>query len=146
MLKYARNKLVNIVAKGDDRLLVHGVLDDEIYSCEINFEVKLPDMVIRSLKGRWHRYTTPDCPRALDMLDPAVGRCIRDAEFAHFVDKEVGRKGCEHFAEIIIECGHCLDQARMSEALWHALQKDPGADQQAFIRNWIDQHPENRLA
>ena len=113
MLKFARNKLVNIVAKGDERLLVHGVLDDDIYSCEINFEVKLPDMVIRSLKGRWHRYTTPDCPRALDTLDPAVGRCIRDPEFAHFIDKEVGRKGCEHFANLIIECAAAVLEAEL---------------------------------
>ena len=74
MLKFARNKVVNIVAKGDDRLLVHGVLDDDIYSCEINFEVQRPEMIIKALEGRWHRYTTPDCPRALDTLHPAVGR------------------------------------------------------------------------
>ena len=136
MLKYARNKLVNIVAKGDDRLLVHGVLDDDIYSCEINFEVKLPDMVILSLKGRWHRYTTPDCPRALDMLDPAVGRCIRDAEFAHYVDKEVGRKGCEHFSNLIIECAAAVLEADLVINWQKACESNPDLDFGTFADSY----------
>jgi hypothetical protein len=62
------------------------------------------------------------------------------------VMKEIGRQGCEHFAEIIIECGRCLDQARMSKAVWEAFEKEPNLDQEKFIRNWIDGHPEIRLA
>ena len=51
--------------------------------------------------------------------------------------KEIGRKGCEHFAEIIIECGRCLDQARMTNAMWEALETDPALDQVAFMEKWL---------
>ena len=136
MIKFARNKLVNIVTKGHERLLVHGVLDDDIYSCEINFEVKLPDMIISSLKGRWHRYTTPDCPRALDMLEPAVGRCIRDSEFAHFVDKEIGRKGCEHFANLIIESAAAVLEAELVLNWQKACELNPDLDFGTFADSY----------
>jgi hypothetical protein len=133
MLKFARNKVVNIVAKGDDRLLVHGVLDDDIYSCEINFEVQRPEMIIKALEGRWHRYTTPDCPRALDTLHPAVGRSIWDPDFAHFVNKEVGRKGCEHFANLIIEGAAAALEAELVLNWQQACQSDPDLDLEAFV-------------
>ena len=136
MLKYARNKVVNIVAKGHERLLVHGVLDDDIYSCEVNFEVKLPDMMISSLKGRWHRYTTPDCPKALEMLEPAVGRCIRDEAFAHYVDKEVGRKGCEHFANLIIECAAAVLEADLVLNWQKACELNPDLDFASFADSY----------
>jgi hypothetical protein len=71
---------------------------------------------------------------------------LREEGWDRRVMKEIGRQGCEHFAEIIIECGHCLDQARMSKALWEALEKDPAADQQAFVQSWLDEHPEHQLA
>jgi len=135
MLKFARNKVVNIVAKDDDRLLVHGVLDDDIYSCEINLEVQRPDMVVKALKGRWHRYTTPDCPRALDTLHPAVGRCVRDADFAHFINKEVGRKGCEHFANLIIEGAAAALEAELVLRWQRACQSDPDLDFEAFAES-----------
>jgi hypothetical protein len=60
--------------------------------------------------------------------------------------REIGRKGCEHFAEIIIECGRCLDQARMSKEMLEALEKDPGLKQEEFVETWAEQHPEIRSA
>ena len=136
MLKFARNKLVNIVAKGDERLLVHGVLDDDIYSCEINFEVRRPELTIQSMKGRWHRYTTPDCPRALDMLEPAVGLCIQDGDFAHLINKEVGRKGCEHFANLIIDCAAATLEADLVLNWQKACESNPDLDLDTFVASY----------
>ena len=56
--------------------------------------------------------------------------------------KEIGQKGCEHFAEIINECGRCLDQARMTRALTADLQKDASVDISSASANWIKDHPE----
>ena len=133
MLKYARNKVVNIVAKGENKLLVHGVLDDDIYSCEINFEVQRPQMRIKSLQGKWHRFTTPDCPRALDMIEPAVGCCIGDAGFSHFINKEVGRKGCEHFANLITECAAAALEANLVLNWQKACESDPDLGFETFL-------------
>jgi hypothetical protein len=57
--------------------------------------------------------------------------------------KEIGRLGCEHFAEIIIECGRCFDQAQLTGAMEKALEKDPGLDQNQFMQTWIDGHANN---
>ena len=54
--------------------------------------------------------------------------------------KEIGRLGCEHFAEIIIECGRSLDQAQLSKAMWQALEAAPGLDQVEFMENWYAEH------
>ena len=136
MLKYARNKVVNIVAKGEDTLLVHGVLDDDIYSCEINFEVQRRSMTIKTMAGVWHRYTTPDCPRALDTLGPAVGCCIRDVDFPHFIDKQVGRKGCEHFANLIIECAAAAVEADLALNWEKARKENPDLDFDTFAASY----------
>ena len=132
MLKYARNKLVNVAAKGDERLIVHGVLDDDIYSCEVDFDLRRADMRIVTIKGKWHRYTTPDCPRALDRIAPAEGRCIEDADFAHFINKEVGRKGCEHFASLIIECAAAAREAELILRWQKACESNPDLDLESF--------------
>ena len=104
------------------------------------------DGEILKIEGEMKRYTNYVCPQAVPVLQTAVGVSLREEGWDRRVMKEIGRQGCEHFAEIIIECGHCLDQARMSKALWEALENDPGVDQQVFIQNWLDQHPEHQLA
>jgi len=135
MLKFTRNKLVNVVAKSNGLLAVHGVLDDDIYSCEINFDVQLPELTIRTMVGKWHRFTTPDCPRALEKIMPAVGRCITDEDFAHFINKEVGRNGCEHFANLIIECAAAAREADLILNWQHACKSNPGLDFEAFAES-----------
>lgn len=92
------------------------------------------------------RYTNFVCPQAIPILQTAVGMSLREEGWDRRIMKEIGRKGCEHFAEIIIECGHCLDQARMSRDLWEAISMDPGQDQEEFIETWIDNHPEFQAA
>ena len=58
------------------------------------------------------------------------------------INREVGRKGCQHFAEILVECGRCLDQARMSQAVVETLKSHPSASTQEIARSWTQSHPE----
>ena len=130
----------------EDTVRFNGIQDDHIYSMEINMDVRIADGAILAIEGIMKRYTNFVCPEAIPVLQTAVGVSLREEDWERRIMKEIGRKGCEHFAEIIIECGHCLDQARLSKALWEALEKDPGRDQEQFIQTWIDEHPENQLA
>jgi len=114
---------------------------DHIYSMEINMDVRITDGQILTIEGIMKRYTTFVCPRAVPLLQTAVGMSLREEGWQRRIMKEIGRKGCEHFAELIIECARCLDQARMSTAMWQALEKDPGLDQQQFVQNWIEENP-----
>ncbi len=104
MLTYMRNKLVSIETPAENIFVAYGFLDDHIYSLETTFQVNGTDMTIEWLKGHWNRYTTPDCPRALDPLQGAVGLCLTDEGFSQSIHRIVGRKACRHFANLILEC------------------------------------------
>lgn len=104
MLSFSRNKIVGVEHIRQDILHAHGVLDDNIYGMELDVDVKLPDLEITSIKGDYRRYTTPECPKAIPQLQSAIGLCIVDPEFARKVNRLVGKAGCTHFANLLIEC------------------------------------------
>jgi len=105
-------------------------------------DVRIADGQILAIEGLMKRYTTFVCPQALPVLQAAVGISLREEGWDRRVMKEIGRQGCEHFAEIIIECGRCFDQAQLTAAMWETLAADPGLDQEQFMVAWIDEHPE----
>jgi len=113
MLKFARNKLTSVYRKGEDRLAVHGVLEDDIYGLEIDLDLSLSGLEVLSIQGCWNRMENAECPRALPFLQEAVGFRI-DQDFTQKVQKIVGRKSCRHFADLILECGEAArDAARL---------------------------------
>jgi predicted metal-dependent phosphoesterase TrpH len=129
MLKFNRNKLVTIARKNDKILSVNGVLDDDIYGLEIDLEVDIAQLKIISIEGRWKRYTTPECPRALGVLHEAVGISINDDDFSNKVNRIINRKACRHFANIFLECCHAVEEA-ISILEWEDSRK--GGEDQSF--------------
>jgi predicted metal-dependent phosphoesterase TrpH len=125
VLKYARNKMVNVVVKDADTLAVHGVLDDDIYSLEIDVTIQLSEFKILSFNGKWHRYTTPDCPRAIPPLQDIVGFCIDDEGFNQAVHKIIGRKACRHYANLLIECCDSAKEAALIHKWKNARKRRP---------------------
>jgi predicted metal-dependent phosphoesterase TrpH len=107
-----RNKLVSIETPAENIFVAYGFLDDHIYSLETTFQVNGTEMTIEWLKGHWNRYTTPDCPRALDPLQGAVGLCLTDEGFSQSIHRIVGRKACRHFANLILECCDAIVKTR----------------------------------
>ena len=103
MFKFTRNKMVGVNPAGPDLLSVHGVLEDDIYAVELTLQVRTSEGVICDIDGRWKRWTTPECPRALDFLKEAEGLKIHD-DIDQAIHKIVGRKACRHFANLMIEC------------------------------------------
>ena len=118
MLKFMRNKVVGVRTKHPDTLLVHGVLEDDLYGLELHIEFSLPDLIIQKINGHWNYYTTPECPRALPHVELAQGWGAHEEDFVQKAQKIVGRKGCRHFANLLVECA---DSAR------HAAQVLDGA-------------------
>lgn len=110
MLKFSRNKLVSIYRNDSEILSVHGILDDDIYSLEIDVDIRISDLKFLSIDGKWNRYTTPDCPRAISVIQEAVGFCIDD-EIAQKINKIIGRKACRHFANLLNECCDAAKEA-----------------------------------
>ena len=142
MITFNRSQIIGAEFLDDETIRFNGIQEDHIYGMEINMEVRIADGEILAIKGDMKRYTTFMCPKAIPVLQTAVGISLREEGWDRKVMREIGRKGCEHFAEIIIECGRCLDQALMSKELSEALEKDSGLDQEQFIEDWIEGHPE----
>jgi predicted metal-dependent phosphoesterase TrpH len=133
MLTYMRNKQVSIETPEEDIYVAYGFLDDHIYSLETTFQVNGADMTIEWLKGHWNRYTTPDCPRAIDPLQGAVGLCLTDEGFSQSVHKLVGRTACRHFANLILECSDAIVKTKqMSETIEEAPE---GKDVEPSIKS-----------
>ena len=142
MITFNRSQVIEAEFPDEDTVRFNGVQQDHIYSMEINMDVRIADGQILAIEGLMKRYTNFVCPQALPVLQSAVGMSLRENGWDRRVMKEIGRQGCEHFAEIIIECGRCFDQAQLAAAMWDAQTEDPGLDQEQFMQTWIDEHSE----
>lgn len=142
MISFSRTMLVGGEFLEEKLLRLQGVLEDHIYAMEIQMDVLLPDGVISAIRGWMKRYTTPVCPKAVEVLQNAVGMSLREEGWVSRVNREIGRKGCQHFAEILIECGRCLDQAWMAHDLAESLKIEAPALSNQITRSWVENHPE----
>lgn len=141
-MTFNRTLLVGVECLNEATLRFHGILEDRIYAMEIEMDVKMPAGVIVAIQGWMKRYTTPVCPKALDVLQEAVGISLREEGWMSKLKQEIGRKGCQHFAEILIECGRCLDSARMAQFLEETLKTGPTSSPFEITKSWVSDHPE----
>jgi hypothetical protein len=144
MITFSRTLLVGGEFLDEQTLRFHGTLEDHIYAMEIRVDVSLGDGRISKIQGEMKRYTTPVCPKAVAFLQRAVGISLREPDWASKVNREVGQKGCQHFAEILIECGRCLDSALMARAVEKALEENPAASFEEAVRNYPRSRPETQ--
>jgi len=125
MLTYMRKKSVSVDRIGNNTLAVHGVLDDDIYSLELDLTIGLENLNILDFTGRWNRWTTHECPRALMFLKEAVGLKIEEPGFSDTVHRVVGRKACRHFANLLLECCEAAREAALI-LKWEESKKKEG--------------------
>ena len=137
MITFNRSQVIGAEFPDEEIVRFKGIQVDHIYSMEINMDVRISDGEILAIEGFMKRYTNFVCPEAMPVLQIAVGMSLREEGWDRRIMKEIGRRGCEHYAEIIIECGHSLDQARLSKAMWQALETDPGLNQAEFMEKLI---------
>ena len=137
MITFNRSQVITAEFPDEETVRFNGILEDHIYSMEINMDVHFADGKILAIEGIMKRYTNFVCPQAVPVLQTAIGMSLRGDDCERRIMKEIGRNGCEHFAEIIIECGRCLDQAGMTKAMWQTLETDPGIDQLEFMEKWL---------
>jgi hypothetical protein len=140
MISFNRSQLIEAEFLNEETIRFNGIQQDHIYSMEINMDVRIADGQITAIEGLMKRYTNFVCPQALPVLQTTVGISLREEGWDRRVMKEIGRLGCEHFAEIIIECGRCFDQAQLTAAMWEAQAQDPSIDQEQFVESWMEKH------
>ncbi len=137
MLKFSRNKLVSVKVK-EDTLVAHGLLDDDVYSLELDVSYSIPELKILTIHGKWNRWTTPECPRAKHFLQEAVGLSVNTPGFGQKVFKIIGRKACRHFANLLLECSHSAKEASWL-IQWHKAKTDhPELTFEAYMEKLSD--------
>jgi hypothetical protein len=103
MLKFTRTKYVGIERPEKNKVVAHGMLDDYIYSMQLDVEFSLPEYEITKIEGNMTRYTTPECPKADEILNDCIGMRIEPG-IDDRIKKEIGRAGCRHYATLLVEC------------------------------------------
>lgn len=111
MTGFSRTVVLGAEFPGEDLVRFHAVLEDHVYAMELKMEVGLSDGVIRAVEGRMKRFTTPICPKAEKVVQNAVGISLKQPDWVSRVNREIARKGCQHLAELILECGRSLGAA-----------------------------------
>jgi len=137
MITFNRSQIIGAEFTGEDTVRFQGIQEDHIYGMEITMDVRVSPGEILSITGNMKRYTNFVCPQAIPILQTAVGMSLQERGWANRIMREIGRLGCEHFAEIIIECGRCLNQARLARELYLAMGRNPEMDQKSFVREHL---------
>lgn len=140
MLTFSRTRLISVGRLNEDTFLCHGVLEDYIYSMELDVEIKRPNLEVSAITGKMKRVTNSQCQRAEGKLADAIGFSVLAPDFEVKVKRIVGRQGCRHFADLLIECCDSLLQLVTYEGWQQASTKDPAA-KDAFWRKLLEGTP-----
>jgi hypothetical protein len=141
MLAYSRNKTVGVQKQGQDRRVVSGVLEDELYAMQCEIAVDWPSLTIETVQARMKRFTTRRCPLAADIFAEAEGWKI-DGELEGKIKKELGRRGCRHMAILMVDCCRNLVRAEMVRELTKALEENPQLDKAQFASEFCERYPD----
>jgi predicted metal-dependent phosphoesterase TrpH len=123
MLKFQRNKLVSIFQDDPNTLRIHGLLDDHIFGLEIDVTVRMDDLAIYFIDGKWNREETPECSRAIPFLQEAKGFRIDSKDLPQQINKVISRKSCPHFANLLLECCTAAQEA-VQVIRWQAARSN----------------------
>ncbi|MBM4329173.1 MAG: DUF2889 domain-containing protein [Deltaproteobacteria bacterium] len=141
MLIYSRIKSVGAQKQGENRRVVSGVLEDELYAMQCEIAVDWPTLTIESVQTRMKRFTTERCPLASEVFTRAEGWRL-DSELDGKIKKELGRMGCRHMAILMVDCCRAVARAELTRELAAALEVDPGLDKKEFVQDFFRRYPE----
>ncbi|MEW6114408.1 MAG: DUF2889 domain-containing protein, partial [Thermodesulfobacteriota bacterium] len=125
----------------ENRRVVSGVLEDELYAMQCEIGVDWPTLTIESVQAKMKRFTTERCPLASEVFSRAEGWRI-DSELDGRIKKELGRMGCRHMAILMVDCCRALVRAELARELATALGTDPGLDKKRFADEFLGRYPD----
>jgi hypothetical protein len=140
MLAYSRMKSIGVQKQGEDRRVVSGVLEDELYAMECEIVVNWPLQTIESVQARMKRFTTTRCMLAEPVFVKAEGWKL-DSELDGKIKKILGREGCRHMAVLMADCCRSVARAELARELTAALVQEPGLDRKAFVQDFCSRYP-----
>jgi hypothetical protein len=139
MLEYSRMKSIGVQVQGQDRRVVSGVLEDELYAMQCEVMVNWPTLTIERVQTRMKRFTTSRCPLAQDVFTTAEGWKI-DSQLGGKIKKELGRKGCRHMAVLVLDCCRSLARAEFARELRTAVEQNPDLDRKEFLEAFLGRY------
>ena len=141
MLIYSRMKSVGVQKQGENRRVVSGVLEDELYAMQCEIAVDWPTLTLESVQSRMKRFTTERCPLASEVFARAEGWRI-DSELDGKIKKELGRMGCRHMAILMVDCCRALARAELARELATDLEADPALDKKGLAEDFFRRYPD----
>jgi hypothetical protein len=141
VLAYARSKTVGVQKQSEDRRVVTGVLEDELYAMQCEITVHWPSLTIETVQARMKRYTTQRCPLAEEVFERAEGWKL-GPDLDSKIKKELGRAGCRHMAVLMVDCCRSLARAEFARDLVFAMKSDPSLDKKAFLTSFCQRYPQ----
>lgn len=140
VLRFSRNKLLKVVRAAEDRLLVRGILEDNAHSMMVELTAQIPQMEIVAVRGEMSRAPNQDiCEWAVAKLQRAVGLQIGKGLTAT-VDEDIGRQGCPHLGNLLLESCHAAIQGMLGVQLEESHLHD-NSDWDAVRRRWAQSLP-----
>jgi hypothetical protein len=140
MLAYSRSKSIGVQKQGEDRRVVSGVLEDELYAMACELAVHWPTLTIESVQAKMKRFTTSRCSLAESVFTQAEGWKL-GSELDARIKKELGRKGCRHMAVLMVECCRNLVRAEFTREFIAAKQEEPKTEPKTFLEQFCARYP-----
>ncbi len=140
MLGFSRTKWVGVERPGENVYLAHGILEDLIYGMEIDVRVEAPEFKITAVEGRMRRTTTPECPKAVPVLQNAVGLRLGTPDLVSTVNRKVGREGCRHFANLLLECCDAVIRCALFDK-WPGADESGAPSREEYLRGQLKDMP-----
>ncbi len=141
MLIYSRIKTVGVQRQGVDKVVISGVLEDELYAMECNIRIATDSHLIESINARMKRFTTVRCPEAAQSFKTIEGKRI-DADIQSHIKRNIGQAGCRHMASLILNCLRAYAYAELQRELQEAQATNTGLDEKSFAVDFIKAKPE----
>lgn len=138
---YMRNKSVGVQRQGPDVRVVTGVLEDELYAMDCRLTIHWPDLTITRIEARMKRFTTVRCPLAAEVFSRAVGWKL-GPDLDGKIKKELGRYGCRHMAQLMVDCCRASAREELAVELRNAQEAGEDVDVPAFVSAFLERRPE----
>lgn len=104
VLRFLRNKVVEVEPLPDGQLAVSWKLDDDLLEAEIQLKVQPPDLEITEAQARITRSPHPECSSALEMIENVEG--VRIGPGLRKIVRGLldGPGGCGTLSAGVLEC------------------------------------------
>lgn len=141
MVGFSRTKWVGVERPAADTYMAHGILEDDLYGMELDVQVQAPQFVITGIQGRLRRFTTSECPKAQEALPEAIGLRLRAEDFVTQVNRKIGRQGCRHLANLLIECSDAILRCALYGGWPEADRSEPSGRPEEHLERRSEEMP-----